>query len=147
MTIWAISRASRTWFADCLTARIRRFSNRPTWATPIARNGAAPGGTTPRRSATHHFKCTTIDLDRNAQYKIRIVYAGDSPNIKIRLVANDKIEIHPLITKPNPIAPIEFEIPKQATQSGELNLSWYREAALGGNGRGCQIAEVWLIKE
>jgi hypothetical protein len=86
-------------------------------------------------------------LDRSAQYKIRITYAGDSPNIKIRLVANDKIEIHPLITKPNPIAPIEFQIPKQATQSGELNLSWYREASLGGNGRGCQIAEVWLIKE
>jgi hypothetical protein len=86
-------------------------------------------------------------LDRTAQFKIRITYAGDSPNIKIRLVANDKIEIHPLITKPNPIAPTEFEIPKQATQSGELNLSWYREAALGGNGRGCQIAEVWLIKE
>jgi glycosyl hydrolase family 20 len=86
-------------------------------------------------------------LDRTAQYKIRITYAGDSPNIKIRLVANNGIEIHPLITKPNPIAPIEFEIPKQATQSGELNLSWYREAALGGNGRGCQIAEVWLIKE
>jgi hypothetical protein len=86
-------------------------------------------------------------LDRNAQYRIRITYAGDSPNIKIRLAANNGIEIHPLITKPNPIAPIEFQIPKQATQSGELNLSWYREAALGGNGRGCQIAEVWLIKE
>jgi hypothetical protein len=86
-------------------------------------------------------------LDRNAQYKIRITYAGDSPNIKIRLAASNGIEIHPLITKPNPIAPIEFQIPKQATQSGELNLSWYREAALGGNGRGCQVAEVWLIKE
>jgi hypothetical protein len=87
------------------------------------------------------------DLDRNARYKIRVVYAGDSPNIKIRLVANDKIEVHPLISKPTPVKPIEFEIPRQATQSGELNLSWYREAALGGNGRGCQIAEVWLIKE
>jgi Glycosyl hydrolase family 20, domain 2 len=90
-------------------------------------------------------------LDRSAQYKIRITYAGDSPNIKMRLVAqgaaNDKIEIHPLIAKPNPIAPIEFEIPKAATQSGELNLSWTREAALGGNGRGNQVAEVWLIKE
>jgi hypothetical protein len=86
-------------------------------------------------------------LDRNAQYKIRITYAGDSPNIKIRLAASNGIEIHPLITKPNPIAPIEFQVPKAATQSGELNLSWYREAALGGNGRGCQVAEVWLIKE
>ncbi len=61
--------------------------------------------------------------------------------------ANDSIEIHPLITKPKPIAPIEFEIPKAATQSGELNLSWSREASLGGNGRGNQVAEVWLIKE
>jgi hypothetical protein len=86
-------------------------------------------------------------LDRAAQYKIRITYAGDSPNIKMRLMANDSIEIHPLITKPNPIAPIEFQIPKAATQSGELNLSWTREASLGGNGRGNQVAEVWLIKE
>jgi hypothetical protein len=89
-------------------------------------------------------------LDRNAQYKIRITYAGDSPNIKMRLIAktaNDTIEIHPLITKPNPIAPIEFQIPKAATQSGALDLSWSREASLGGNGRGNQVAEVWLIKE
>jgi hypothetical protein len=90
------------------------------------------------------------NLDPNAQYRIRVVYAGDSPNIKIRLDADHStglIEIHPLIAKPAPIAPVEFEIPKRATQSGELNLSWYREAALGGNGRGCQVAEVWLIKE
>jgi hypothetical protein len=25
-------------------------------------------------------------------------------------------------------------------------LSWYRTPGLGGNGRGCQVAEVWLIK-
>ncbi len=97
------------------------------------------------------LKMRYTDLDRNAQYKIRITYAGDSPNIKMRLVAqgaaNDSVEIHPLIAKPAPIKPIEFEIPKAATQSGELNLSWFREAALGGNGRGNQVAEVWLIKQ
>ncbi len=87
------------------------------------------------------------DLDPGAQYTIRITYAGDSPNIKMRLVANGSIEIHPLITKPAPIHPIEFTIPKQATQSGSLDLSWYREASLGGNGRGNQVAEVWLIKQ
>ncbi len=89
-------------------------------------------------------------LDPTARYKIRIVYAGDSPNIKMRLVANGAngpIEIHPLMTKLNPIAPIEFTIPKAATQSGSLDLSWSREASLGGNGRGNQVAEVWLIKE
>jgi hypothetical protein len=87
------------------------------------------------------------DLDPNAQYKIRVVYAGDSPGVKIRLVANDTIEVHPLIAKPAPARPLEFDIPKQATGTGVLNLSWYREPALGGNGRGCQVAEVWLIRK
>ena len=30
---------------------------------------------------------------------------------------------------------------------GELTLRWYREPGQGGNGRGCQVAEVWLIKQ
>src|SRR5579863_7609703 len=74
-------------------------------------------------------------LDGGAQYKIRVVYAGDSARVKIRLVANGTTAIHPLITKPAPIAPIEFEIPKSATEKGTLDLSWYREPGLGGNGR------------
>jgi hypothetical protein len=86
-------------------------------------------------------------LDRDADYKIRVIYAGDSPNIKIRLVANRLFEIHPLMQKPNPVKPIEFDIPKQATATGELNLEWTREQGLGGNGRGCQVSEIWLIKK
>jgi len=86
-------------------------------------------------------------LDKTAQYKLRVVYAGDSPRTKIRLIANGEVEIHPLIEKPMPIAPIEFEIPKQATANGTLDLSWHREQGLGGNGRGCQVAEVWLIRK
>ena len=99
-------------------------------------------------------------LDRAAQYRIRVVYAGDSPGRKIRLVGRAsrparvlqnpppfEIEIHPLMLKPQPVRPIEFDIPRAATSSGELNLSWYREAGLGGYGRGCQVAEVWLIKK
>ncbi|HWZ30481.1 MAG TPA: hypothetical protein VNX18_04075 [Bryobacteraceae bacterium] len=85
-------------------------------------------------------------LDPNAEYKIRVVYAGDSPNVKIRLVA-DGYEIHPLIQKPNPVKPVEFDIPKAATANGELNLEWTREQGLGGNGRGCQVSEIWLIKK
>jgi hypothetical protein len=86
-------------------------------------------------------------LNPAAQYKIRVVYAGDSPRTKIRLAADDAVEIHPLIAKPAPIAPVEFDIPKSATGKGTLDLSWYREPGLGGNGRGCQVAEVWLIKK
>jgi hypothetical protein len=86
------------------------------------------------------------NLDRSVSYKLRVVYAGDMPEMKIRLVANGDTEIHPFITKPNPIAPVEFDIPKSATQRGEVNLAWCREAGLGRNGRGCQVSEVWLIR-
>ena len=86
-------------------------------------------------------------LDPAGQYKIRIVYGGDSPRQKIRLVANDLIEIHPFIAKPNPYRPIEFDIPPEATRSGVLNLAWTREPGQGGNGRGCQVSEVWLIRK
>jgi hypothetical protein len=86
-------------------------------------------------------------LDPAAQYRVRVVYAGDSPGRKIRLVAGDGIEVHPPMLKPQPVAPIEFDIPRAATAKGELNLSWYREPGLGGNGRGCEVAEIWLMKK
>ena len=87
------------------------------------------------------------DLDTAAQYKIRVVYAGDSPRQKIRLMANGEIEIHPFIEKPAPYRPMEFELPREATRSGELNLAWTREPGQGGNGRGCDVSEIWLIKK
>jgi hypothetical protein len=87
-------------------------------------------------------------LDCNGQYRLRVVYAGDnSKTIRIRLVANDRVEIHPFMTKPFPLRPVEFDIPKTATEKGELNLSWYREPGQGGNGRGNAVAEIWLIKK
>jgi hypothetical protein len=87
------------------------------------------------------------DLDPHAEYKIRVVYAGDSPNVQIRLVANGTIEIHPLMKKPAPIAPVEFDIPREATRNGELELTWSRDPSLGGNGRGNQVSEIWLIRK
>lgn len=85
------------------------------------------------------------NLDRGIQYRIRVVYAGDSMNKKIRLAAAKNIEIHGYIQKPWPIKPLEFDIPREATSSGDLRLEWRREPGLGGNGRGCQVAEVWLM--
>ena len=43
--------------------------------------------------------------------------------------------------------PVEFDIPTGAIRNGVLDLSWYRDAGQGGNGRGCQVAEVWLMKK
>jgi hypothetical protein len=86
------------------------------------------------------------DLDRNAQYAVRVVYGGDAPKIPIRLVANGRYEIHPFRVKPAPVAPVEFDIPRAATAAGELTLEWTKPAGGGGNGRGVQVSEVWLIR-
>ncbi len=86
-------------------------------------------------------------LDPQAPYKVRVVYAGDSFTKKMRLVANDTIEVHPYIPRPQPIKPIEFALPQAATREGKLTLSWFGEPGLGGNGRNCQVSEVWLLKE
>jgi hypothetical protein len=86
-------------------------------------------------------------LDRAASYKIRAVYTGDMFQVRLRLVANESIEVHPFLLKPRDMEPLEFDIPPQATRSGALSLSWYAEPGRGGNGRGCQVAEVWLIKK
>ncbi|HEU0174776.1 MAG TPA: glycoside hydrolase family 20 zincin-like fold domain-containing protein [Blastocatellia bacterium] len=83
-------------------------------------------------------------LDKNAQYKIRVVYVGDRQR-EVRLMADDKFEVHPLIKKE--MRPLEFDIPPAATSDGELNLSWYQAPGSRGAGRGCQVAEVWLIKK
>jgi hypothetical protein len=86
------------------------------------------------------------DLDKTAQYRVRVVYGGDA-KVPIRLTANGRFEIHPFRGRPGPPEPLEFDIPAQATQSGELVLEWTRPPGLGGNGRGVQVSEVWLIRK
>ena len=87
------------------------------------------------------------ELDPDAQYKVRVVYSGDAPRQKIRLDCNGKYAVHPLMAKPWPPKPLEFDIPREATGTGALTLIWHRETGLGHNGRGCQVAEVWLIRK
>jgi hypothetical protein len=87
------------------------------------------------------------NLAADASYRVRVVYAGDARRIQVKLMANNKYEIHPLLTRPWPPKPLEFDIPSEATRGGQLELSWTREEGLGGNGRGCQVSEVWLIRK
>lgn len=89
-----------------------------------------------------HYK----GLDPAARYRLRVVYAGDSVKPKIRLTAGNGVEIHPWMERPVPFRPLEFDIPREAIREGELVLTWQREPGQGGNGRGCQVAEVWLLK-
>ena len=115
--------------------------------------GFGPSGTR-RRSWWDHaeafydapLRMHYAGLDPAAHYKIRVVYAGDSPRRKIRLMAGGNLEVHPAIEKPSPVRPAEFDIPQKAIEHGELDLEWRGEPGLGGNGRGCQVSEVWLIK-
>ena len=88
-------------------------------------------------------------LDPSAQYRLRVVYAGDvfSMNTLIRLVANDKYEVHPPLRKESPIKPVEFDVPVEATRGGELTLTFSAPPGMGSAGRGNQIAEVWLMRK
>ena len=85
------------------------------------------------------------DLDRRRAYRLRVVHPGDSPPMKLRLVANGTHEIHPFLMRAWPPDPQEFAIPQEATSNGELTLAWTREPGQGGNGSGCQVAEVSLL--
>jgi hypothetical protein len=86
-------------------------------------------------------------LEKDAPYRLRVVHSGDSPGVRLRLVANGSIVIHPYIARTWPPAPQEFAIPLQATAQGSLKLAWNREPGMGGSGVGCQVAEVWLLRE
>lgn len=87
------------------------------------------------------------DLDPAAEYRIRVVYAGGSPRPKLRLTAGADVEIHSWLERPVPYRPLEFDIPREATADGELELTFRREPGLRGNGRGLEVAELWLIKK
>ena len=80
-------------------------------------------------------------LDKNAQYTLRVTYAGRF-KATMRLVANAKTEIHGNVAQPNPVVPLEYTVPKEATADGTLELEWQLV-----EGRGCQVAEVWLLKQ
>ena len=91
------------------------------------------------------------NLDPEATYRVRIVYAGEQryhrAPVRVRLVADNNYEVHPLMDKPDPVTPLEFEVPIEATRDSELVLECSSGLGRGGAGRGCQIGEVWLIKQ
>jgi len=81
-------------------------------------------------------------LDPEAKYRLRAVYSGPFESV-MRLVANGKYEIHPPLPQPEPMEPLEFDVPPEATKDGVLELEWQ----LMNLRRGCNVGEVWLIKQ
>ncbi len=86
-------------------------------------------------------------LDPRARYRVRVIYPADSfpTPIRIRFDADGR-QIHPPLAKPDPVRPLEFDIPAELTADGALTLRWAQEPGRGGSGRGCQVAEVWLMR-
>jgi hypothetical protein len=81
------------------------------------------------------------DLDTKARYRLRVVYNGRFRPL-MRLEANDGLLIHGPLRGPAPPSVMEFPLPPQATESGMLTLRWHCL-----EGRGAQVAEVWLVRE
>ena len=81
------------------------------------------------------------NLDPNARYMVRVTYAGRF-RATMELWADGRHRIHGPLPQPDPIWPVEFDVPAEATKDGTLDLEWRLVS-----GRGCQVAEVWLIKK
>lgn len=81
------------------------------------------------------------NLDPAKTYTLRVTYAGRF-RATTRLEANDSYEVHAPIAQPSPIGPLDFALPRELTQDGTLDLEWQLV-----DGRGCQVAELWLIPE
>jgi hypothetical protein len=162
----------------CSWKQPRLVKPRPLWDDPA-------GVTTPREDHTIDsgapYRLSWLDLsealyqtplvlryerlDPAANYRVRVTYLGRY-NATVRLVANDRYEIHgayghtvdgvrDTITRdtvaqvisdddapPPTVTPLEFPIPREATRDGALELTWQRLT-----GRGTQVAEVWLLKD
>jgi hypothetical protein len=81
------------------------------------------------------------NLDPEAVYRLKVTYAGRyRPTMTLTL--NDTFSIHGPLPQPDPIWPVEFYVPQEATKGGVLELEWDLV-----EGRGCMVSEVWLIKE
>jgi hypothetical protein len=91
----------------------------------------------------HPLRLHYPEVDRKARYKVRVVYA-DADGVKSRLFAGDH-QLHGYDQKA--WQSLEFDIPAEATAKGELTLTWEMEPGIGGNGRGCQVCEVFVIKK
>lgn len=85
-------------------------------------------------------------LDPQARYTVRVIYAGDNMQRKMRMGADGTL-IHDYVDRPNPPAPLEFDLPQEVTADGSVTLTFAQEHGGRGSGRGCQVAEIWLIKK
>ncbi len=126
---------------DFMAGPLRRF--------PYRKHGGALRRSWRTFTGAWHFNTFAMrytGLDPAAHYRLRVVYSCLKPHIPMRLTAAGGIEIHPFIARSDPPAPVEFDIPVEAIQGGELTLTWETEHGRGGNPGGAGVSEVWLMK-
>lgn len=102
---------------------------RMSWQSQIVSNFGTP------------LKMRYDGLDPEANYRLKVTYAGRY-RPTMTLVVNETYSIHGPVQQPDPIWPVEYYIPQEATRGGVLDLEWDLV-----EGRGCSVAEVWLIKD
>ncbi|MBL7647551.1 MAG: hypothetical protein JNK74_15300 [Candidatus Hydrogenedentes bacterium] len=95
----------------------------------------------------HPLRMEYTGLDPSAEYVVKATYTGDNLKAQLRLTADGTHTIHDYMAKPMPIAPVQFDVPVAATADGALVLEWNLTPGAGGAGRGCQVAEVWLMRK
>lgn len=85
-------------------------------------------------------------LDPEERYRLEVVYPLDASGAEIRCEGSydgTSFLIHDFLRRPNPMKVLSFSIPKPVSS---LLLSWTSRDQ-GGNGRGSQVAELWLRRE
>lgn len=90
------------------------------------------------------LKMKYTDLDPHTQYQVKVVYIEDQ---EIRLRADDEFVVHDYLLPESEPSPVIFDIPRKATEDGTLRLEWNIQPGGMGPGRGCSVAEVWLVRK
>lgn len=86
-------------------------------------------------------------LDPDARYRVRVIYGSERTRGRLRLETGNGHPLHEYRDKPEPGEPLTFPVPAAGIVGDTLELVCRREPGLGGNGRGAQICEIWLLRE
>ena len=94
------------------------------------------------------LSCSTRNSTRRANIKFASCTSPTSDaSAKIRLMADQHVEIHPYLERPVPMRALQFDIPAEATRDGELTLQWSIEPGQGGFSSAAAVAEVFLVRK
>ena len=113
----------------------------PDWWLRLGEGNGMKEGAVNNSDHTNPLEMRYTGLDKNARYRLRVVYAGRF-RAAMRLEANAGVAVHGPLRGAIPPQIQEFPLPETLTCDGELTLRW-----ICVEGRGCQVAEAWLLPD